>query len=117
MKESTSERLLGLEVKNDLTWSAHLYGNGLKGKDKSEGLLTKLSKRVGVLKKVRRFMKPKQFHAASHGMFTSKLTFGIQVFGNNNIIIINGLFAVIKYKVQSFKQSSAVYKILVLWNL
>ena len=33
------------------------------------------------------------------------------------IIIINGLFAVIKYKVQSFKQSWAVYKILVLWNL
>ena len=82
VKESISERLLGLEVKNDLTWSAHLYGNGMKGKDKSEGLITKLSKRVGILKKVRKFMKPKQFQAVTHGIFTSKLTFGIQVFGN-----------------------------------
>ena len=82
VKESVSERLLGLEIKNDLTWSAHLYGNGLKGKDKTEGLITKLSKRVGMLKKVRKFMKPKQIQAVTQGLFTSKLTFGLQVFGN-----------------------------------
>lgn len=82
VKESTSERLLGLTIQNDLSWTAHLYGNGLSGKDKTIGLLSQLSQRIGILKKVKPFMKPKQFNSVSNGLFTSKMTYGIQVFGN-----------------------------------
>ena len=82
VKESVSERLLGLTVKNDLSWSAHLYGNGLSGKEKTVGLLTQLSQRVGILKRLKSFTQPKQFSSILNGLFTSKLTYGIQIFGN-----------------------------------
>ena len=82
IKESRSERLLGLTVKNDLSWSDHLYGNGLSGNDKTIGLLSQLSQRIGILKKLKPFTKPKQFNSISNGIFTSKMTYGIQVFGN-----------------------------------
>ena len=46
IKESSSERLLGLILNNTLTWKNYLYGN-----EDYEGLLKQLSKRVGILKK------------------------------------------------------------------
>ena len=82
VKESVSERLLGLTVQNDLSWSAHLYGNGLSGKEKTVGLLTQLSQRVGILKRLKSFTQPKQFASILNGLFTSKMTYGIQIFGN-----------------------------------
>jgi hypothetical protein len=80
--ESRSEHLLGLTVRNDLSWADHLYGNGLTGKDKTIGLLSQLSQRVGILKKLKPFTKPSQFSSILNGIFTSKMTYGIQVFGN-----------------------------------
>ena len=82
VSESRSERLLGLTIKNDLSWSAHLYGNGLSGKDKTIGLVTQLSQRIGILRKIKPFTRQKQFNSILNGMFTSKMTYGIQVFGN-----------------------------------
>ena len=58
VKESSSERLLGLTVQNDISWSAHLYGNRLQGEQKTVGLLGQLSQRIGILKKVKCFMLP-----------------------------------------------------------
>jgi hypothetical protein len=80
--ESRSERLLGLTVRNDLSWADHLYGNGLSGKEKTIGLLSQLSQRVGILKKLKPFTRPNQFSSISNGIFTSKMTYRIQVFGN-----------------------------------
>ena len=82
VKESSSERLLGLTVQNDISWSAHLYGNRLQGEHRTVGLLGQLSQRIGILKKVKCFMLPTQFSSVSNGIFGSKLSFGIQVFGN-----------------------------------
>ena len=82
ISESKSERLLGLTIRNDLSWADHLYGNGLSGKDKTIGLLSQLSQRVGILKKLKHFTRPNQFSSISNGIFTSKMTYGIQVFGN-----------------------------------
>ena len=45
--ESTSEKLLGMIVNNKLTWHDHLYGN-----EQHPGLVTKLSQRAGILKKL-----------------------------------------------------------------
>ena len=82
VKESSSERLLGLSVQNDMSWNVHLHGNGLTGDKKTIGLLGQLSQRLGILKKLKMFMLPQQFKATSNGMFGSKLSFGIEVFGN-----------------------------------
>ena len=82
VKESSSERLLGLSVQNDMSWNVHLHGNGLTGDKKTIGLLGQLSQRLGILKKLRSFMLPQQFKATSNGILGSKLSFGIEVFGN-----------------------------------
>ena len=82
VKESKSERLLGLTIQNDLCWTIHLHGNGLTGDKKTIGLLGQLSQRLGILKKLKPFTLPEQFNSIANGLFGSKLSYGIQVFGN-----------------------------------
>ena len=50
--ENKSEKLLGLVINNTLTWENHLYGDG-----QNEGLIQKLSKRLGMLKLMSKHMK------------------------------------------------------------
>ena len=69
-------------VSNDLTWKTHLYGNNLTGDEKIVGLISKLSQRVGVLTKLSKVTSPNQFHKIAQGLFTSKLTTCLQLFGN-----------------------------------
>ena len=44
VQESESERLLGLNVNNVLTWEHHLYGN-----KEHKGLIPKLSQRANII--------------------------------------------------------------------
>ena len=67
VKETPSERLLGLTVQNDLSWTVYLHGNGLKGDKKTVGLLGQLSQRIGILKKLKCFMLPTQFKSVANG--------------------------------------------------
>ena len=69
-------------ISNDMTWKTHLYGNNLTGDDKIVGLVTKLSQRVGILSKLVKIMTPSQFSKVCDGLFTSKLTNCLEVFGN-----------------------------------
>ena len=69
-----SEKLLGLVMNDTMTWKNQLYGD-----DENIGLLRTLSKRVGVLKKLRRYMPSNKFKQALAGLFTSKLIYGICV--------------------------------------
>ena len=47
VKESESERLLGLIINNSMTWKDHLYGN-----KEHKGLIPKLSQRAGIINKL-----------------------------------------------------------------
>ena len=76
MKESESEKLLGLVVNNTVTLKNHLYGN-----EDEEGLLKNLSKRIGMLKKMRRLLPDNKFRQLISGLFTSKLCYCITVWG------------------------------------
>ena len=76
VKESESEKLLGLIVNNSATWHHHLYGN-----QDNPGLLKQLSQRIGILKQVRRFMTDRQFRMVKNGIFTSKLLYCITTWG------------------------------------
>ena len=55
VKETTSEKLLGLIVNQTLTWKDHLHGN-----EDNKGLLKELSQRIGILKKLRNFIPDKK---------------------------------------------------------
>ena len=74
--ESTSEKLLGIVVNNQATWKNHLYGDS-----DNLGLLKQLSQRVGMLKRLRKFILQNKFKMALDGIFTSKLIYGITVWG------------------------------------
>ena len=76
VSETSSEKLLGMIINDKLTWSNHLYGN-----EQHEGLISKLSKRAGIIYKLS-FMMPKdRLRNIAEGIFFSLLTYGIQVYG------------------------------------
>ena len=74
--ESSSEKVLGVTVNNIITWSNHLYGD-----HETEGLIPGLSKRLGMLKKLRKFMTNQKFSNIVEGIFTSKLMYGMNLWG------------------------------------
>ena len=75
--ETSSEKLLGIVVNNELTWKNHLYGDA-----ENEGLVQHLSKRIGVMKKMARVMDRKNLQFFASGIFYSKLNYCLPVFGN-----------------------------------
>ena len=74
--ESSSEKLLGVIVNNTATFQNHLYGD-----TENLGLMKQLSTRVGMLKKLGKFMPPARLKMVMEGMFTSKLQYGMTVWG------------------------------------
>ena len=75
-QETKCEKILGITVNNQLNWKNHLYGD-----DENLGLVKELSKRLGMLKKVRKFVSEGTFKMILNGLFTSKLIYGITVYG------------------------------------
>ena len=69
-------------VSNDLSWRTQLHGNNKTGKEKITGLLTKLSQRVGMLKRLSKVIPTDRLKDISEGIFTSKLIYCLQLFGN-----------------------------------
>ena len=71
-EETSSEKILGIVVNNIATWKNHLYGDA-----DNLGLMKELSKRLGMLRKLRRFLTEKKFKMVLNGLFTSKLLYCI----------------------------------------
>ena len=76
IEESESEKLLGVIINNTATWKHMLYGN-----DDNPGLIKQLSKRVGILKRVRKYMPTNKFKMVANSMFNSKLIYCISLWG------------------------------------
>ena len=73
---SKSEKLLGIVIDETYSWYPHLYGDS-----ENMGLIRTLSQRVGILTKLRKFTKPKQFVPLLNGIFMSRLLYGITAWG------------------------------------
>ena len=76
-KETKSEKLLGVIVNNVGTWRNHIYGD-----DENAGLLKELSIRVGMMKKLKKWIPTHKLKTVMSGLFQSKLIYGITVWGN-----------------------------------
>ena len=74
--ETSSEKLLGVVVNNTCTFKHHLYGD-----TENQGLLKQLSSRVGMLKRLRKHMPITRLRTVMEGLFSSKLSYGITVWG------------------------------------
>ena len=77
IRETSSEKLLGLVINNTLTWKNHLYGDG-----ENEGLLQQLTKRLGMLKMMSKQMKRENLKFFASVIFYSKLNYCLPVYGN-----------------------------------
>ena len=77
VKLSTSEKLLGIVINDTMEWNHHIYGN-----EEELGLLRTLSKRIGILSKIRKFVEPKRFTSFYNSIFISKLSYGITAWGS-----------------------------------
>ena len=75
-EESVSEKLLGLVINNSCNSKNHLYGD-----NENPGLLKDLSKRVGILRRLRNFIPDKKFRQIVNGIYTSKQIYGLTAFG------------------------------------
>ena len=75
--ESMSERLLGVTLKNDLTWKAHLGRD-----DQQPGLIQQLKQCVGLIKHLSKRVNKRSLKAFIDGIFYSKLICNLPVFGN-----------------------------------
>ena len=93
VEESSSERLLGLTVNNTLTWKNHLFGN-----DDNLGLFKELSQRIGILKKLRKYIPDVHFKKIVCGIFTSKMIYCITVWGK--------IWNLSKYEDTNYRSSS-----------
>ena len=79
--ESSDEKLLGITMSNDLSRNAYLYGT----KDelgKTSGLLNQLSKRIGMVKSISRYLNSDRLNSIINGLFTSKLLYCLPLFSN-----------------------------------
>ena len=82
IKDTKSERLLGLTVNNQLTWKEYLYGEKWREVDNAVGLVPQLAQRVGILSKIAKLMPSNRLKLFCNGLFHSKLSYCIQVFSN-----------------------------------
>ena len=93
IKESKGEKLLGVVLGNDLTWKSHLYGD-----QENEGLIPQLSKRVGIMRQLSKYMDREKLKFFASGIFYSKLSYCLPVFGN--------VFGLDQYKEESTRYFS-----------
>ena len=77
--------ILGIVINNSLTWKNHLYGDS-----ENDGLIPQLAKRIGILKKLSKRMSKSRLGQFAFGIFYSKLSYCLPVFGN--------VFGLEKYK-------------------
>ena len=77
VKETESERLLGLIVNNTMTWKDHLYGN-----KENRGLIPKLSQRASIIHKLSYIMPKDKLNTMAEGIFFSLLNYCVDIYGN-----------------------------------
>ena len=77
VRESKTERLLGVIVNNVMTWEHHLYGD-----DDHKGLIDKLSARAKMIWKLSKIMPKERLKVITEGIFFSILNYCIEIYGN-----------------------------------
>ena len=81
VKESECEKILGILVNNKLTWSNYLLGDYSDPDKPITGLISQLSKRVGMLTRLSNIIPKERFKSLAHGLFFSKLLYCLPLFG------------------------------------
>ena len=80
--ESQCEKILGVLMNNRLSWWSHMYGDNSDPTRKPfPGLVTTLSKRVGMLRRLSRLLPRDRLLMIANGIFMSTVLYCLQLFG------------------------------------
>ena len=83
VNETKSEKLFGVIVNNNMTWTEHLYGEKWREDgEKNQGLIPQLSQRLGILRKLSGITSKKRMKAVINGLFYSKLIYCLPLYSN-----------------------------------
>ena len=81
VEQTISEKLLGVIISSNLSWKEHIYGEKWRtGNVHPRGLLSALSKRVGILKKLSKYCSRSKLCLLAEGIFYSKLRYCLPLF-------------------------------------
>ena len=80
--ETRSEKLLGVIINNQMTWREHLYGEDWRTEKNSPGLISQLSQRLGILRKLSKHSSKQKLKVLASGLFYSKLSYCLPLFTN-----------------------------------
>ena len=84
IRPSTTEKLLGCWISEDLKWTEHL-------RDNKDNLMRSLTTRLGALKKIGRVASFKNRKMLANGIFMSKLSYLIALWGGCGIVLRKSL--------------------------
>lgn len=76
VEHSEHEKLLGIVISNNLSWSKFFYGD-----EENTGLFKALSKRVSSIQCLCKFTSIKSLKCIANGIFISKLSYGMPIWG------------------------------------
>ena len=79
---TSSEKLLGVVVSEDLTWGPHLWGEMWREEKNWVGVIPQLIQRVGILKYLARLSSRQKLRGFIPGMFTSKILYALPLVGS-----------------------------------
>ena len=83
VKETKSEKLLGVIINNELTWKEHLHGETWRGDgENAMGLIPQLAQRVGILRKLSRYVSSSRLKLFAEGIFYSKMIYCLPLFAH-----------------------------------
>ena len=74
VERETSAKLLGITFDDSQQWKSHIYGKG--------GLLSSLNSRLYIIRRLKNHLSKKAVLKLVDGLFTSKIRYGLQLFGN-----------------------------------
>ena len=105
IEPSSHVKYLGIVIKSFLNWNFHI-----------DELSTKLSRAVGMLAKIRHCINVKTFSMGHHGIFSSLLLYGSQIWGQSNQSVSkmeklqNKAFRIINFKPLRYSVNSLYNK-------
>ena len=81
IKNTPSEKLLGVVINENMTWKEHLHGEQWRTNN-NMGLISQLSQRVGLLRRISNIASKQKLKMIADGLFYSKLSYCLPLFVN-----------------------------------
>ena len=97
IRESYSEKLLGVVINNKMTFKNHMHGD-----ENNKGLLRKLSKSVGIIRKLSKSVSNDKLKIFIDSIFYSRVNYCLPVYGN--------VFHLEKYKLSDVRYTNYTIK-------